>query len=75
MQQLSKSCLLAAMLCWVAPLSAERPAKPQAGSTGCPTARGEAAKVRASLPVVMVPRSDFLGVTPGSRSARSTFLP
>ena len=74
MQQLSKSCLLAAMLCWVAPLSAERPGKPRAGSTGCPAARGEKAKVRIGSPVVMVPRSDFLGMTRGSSPARSLFL-
>lgn len=72
----SKPMLLAAMLCWVAPLSAQRPAeKPvQRVPADCPAERANATP-RVTAPVVLVPRSDFLGVAPSSENARAVFLP
>ena len=64
------------MLCWVGPLSAQRPAaKPlQRTSADCPVERVQT-KTRVDAPVVLVPRSDFLGVAPTSETARVAFLP
>ncbi len=74
--QLLKPLLFTAALCWVTPASAQKPAKPQERApTDCPASRTDEAKARSERPVLLIPRPDFLGVTPSSGSVRSIVLP